>query len=626
MRLYSGTVSEFVEDAAHNRIAEKLKSAFIDHFRFAPSPSEISSWRNSLRAVSLVAERAKLLDNGILLEYQLPSTSRRLDCLFTGRDDKRAANAIIVELKQWETAAESEGDHVLTFVGGAKRDVLHPSAQVGGYCQYLNDSHTAFATGSDPIGLTACSYLHNYTLQKEDSLLAPKFSRLLQDYPIYSAEDSEKLINDLHFLLGAGEGPAILERIEKSKYRPSKKLLEHVSKVVDGRPEYVLLDEQLIAFDQVIAAARRSRQSNAKSIILIVGGPGTGKSVIALNLMAQLARDGYTSHYATGSKSFTETLREIVGPRAGSLVKYFNSYTELERDALDVIICDEAHRLRKTSSNQFTPAARRTGKAQIDEVVDVAKTAVFFIDDRQLVRPAEIGSTDLIRATASKFGASIHEVTLQAQFRCGGSDGFIQWVNNTLEIDRTPTVLWNLSEPFEFRIFDSPKALDEAIRGKLEQGNKARITAGFCWPWSEPVEGGQLVNDVKLPGFERPWNAKPDAGRLAAGIPKSSLWAYKAGGENQVGCIYTAQGFEFDYVGVIFGQDLVYRPGIGWIGQNQNSYDTVVKRSGAHFAELVKNTYRVLLTRGMKGCYVFFADKETETFFRSRTERLPASG
>jgi uncharacterized protein len=77
---------------------------------------------------------------------------------------------------------------------------------------------------------------------------------------------------------------------------------------------------------------------------------------------------------------------------------------------------------------------------------------------------------------------------------------------------------------------------------------------------------------------------------------------------------------KFDYVGVIFGPDLVYRPGQGWLGQKQHSYDTVVKRSGDDFTKLVKNVYRVLLSRAMKGCYVYFMDKETETFVRSRME------
>jgi DUF2075 family protein len=245
---------------------------------------------------------------------------------------------------------------------------------------------------------------------------------------------------------------------------------------------------------------------------------------------------------------------------------------------------------------------------------------VFFIDDRQVVRPDEIGSADLIRSVAKANRAELHEIKLEAQFRCSGSDAFIQWIENTLEIDRTPTVLWNLEDPFEFRIMTSPAALDEAIRQKLADGFKARLTAGFCWPWSPPKEDGALVEDVTVGEFRRPWNAKPEARRLAKGIPRAPLWAYSPGGENQIGCIYTAQGFEFDYVGVIFGDDLIYRIGKGWIGQRQCSEDTVVKRAGDQFMNLVKNTYRVLLTRGLKGCFVYFKDKETEGFFRTRTE------
>jgi len=129
-----------------------------------------------------------------------------------------------------------------------------------------------------------------------------------------------------------------------------------------------------------------------------------------------------------------------------------------------------------------------------------------------------------------------------------------------------------------------------------------------------------LVEDVLIGGFRRPWNARPDARHLAPGIPKAPLWAYKAGGERQVGCIYTAQGFEFDYAGVIFAADLKYRSGIGWVGDSGKSFDSPVRNAGDRFTELVKNTYRVLLTRGMRGCYVCFLDKETEQFFRSRTE------
>ncbi len=292
-----------------------------------------------------------------------------------------------------------------------------------------------------------------------------------------------------------------------------------------------------------------------------------------------------------------------------------------EPDILDVLVCDEAHRLRATAGNRYTPAANRTGKSQIQELIDASRCTVFFIDDKQVVRPDEVGSAALVREAAKANKSPIYEIRLQAQFRCGGSDGFIQWVNNTLEIERTPTVLWNSAQQFEFKVMSSPEELDAAIRDKLAAGNKARLMAGFCWPWSDPTPDGKLMDDVLVGDFRRPWNAKPDATHLAKGIPKSPLWAYEAGGENQVGCIYTAQGFEFDYAGVIFGADLVYRSGKGWVGQVSNSQDSVVKRSGEKFLDLVKNTYRVLLTRGMKGCYVYFADKETEQFVRSRTER-----
>ena len=147
------------------------------------------------------------------------------------------------------------------------------------------------------------------------------------------------------------------------------------------------------------------------------------------------------------------------------------------------------------------------------------------------------------------------------------------------------------------------------------------MTAGFCWSWSQPERDGALVEDVIIGDFKRPWNAKPDAKKLAKGIPKAPLWAYDPNGINQVGCVYTIQGFEFDYVGIIFGKDLVYNFGTQrWEGHPEHSEDPTVKRSKDRFTDLVKNTYRVLLSRGMKGCYVYFMDKDTENFFKSRIE------
>jgi hypothetical protein len=364
--------------------------------------------------------------------------------------------------------------------------------------------------------------------------------------------------------------------------------------------------------------AKKSIKSKKDVAIIVKGGPGTGKSVIALNVMAELSKMGKNVHYATGSKAFTETLRKIVGTRASQQIKYFNSYSTQPKKSLDVLICDEAHRIRITSNNRFTPKSRRSSCTQTEELFDVAKILVFFIDDKQVVRPAEIGNSREIYEFAARRGIKTYEIELSAQFRCQGSDGFVNWVNHTLQIEETANTVWVPTDLFDFQIFDSPEELEASIKKQVDNGNTGRVTAGFCWEWSDPDSSGNLLDDVVIGDFQRPWDAKPGAGRLAKGIPSASLWAHDPNGINQIGCVYTAQGFEFDYVGVIFGKDLVYRKDRGWIGQKEESHDAMVKRSKEQFSEFIKNAYRVLLTRGIKGCYVYFMDDETRHYFESR--------
>lgn len=621
MRLYSGNTVQFIEDTVRNQIAEKLRAAYFTHFHYNPAHSELNAWRNSLRAFSLVLEHGGLTDHGIIVEYQLPLTSRRLDCLVCGRDADRADHAVIVELKQWDKCEPSDTDDtVLTWVGGAKREVLHPSVQVGQYAFYLQDFHSAFYE-PPTISLSACSYLHNYTPLASDELYNARFHNALATWPLFNADDYTDLDRFLKNRLQGGEGMDVLSRIEQSKIRPSKKLMDHVAEVIKGKPEYVLLDEQLVVYQRVLACAREGFHDRRKTVVLVKGGPGTGKSVIAMNLLGDLLTRGYNTQYVTGSRAFTETLRRAIGIRGSAQFKYFNSYTDAEENAVDILVADEAHRIRESSNNRFTPQNARRNQPQIDELFKVAKVAVFFIDDAQIVRPGEVGSSDLIRKSASRFDCRFHEYQLEAQFRCSGSDAFVNWIDNTLGIRRTANVIWEQKEEFDLRIFDSPAELDQAIRERAKAGYSARMTAGFCWPWSDPQNDGKLIEDVVIGDFRRPWNAKPEARRLAAGIPKAVHWAYEPTGIDQVGCVYTAQGFEFDYIGVIFGLDLTYDlDKQQWVGDPKKSFDTIVRRSRANFDMFVKNTYRVLLSRGIKGCYVYFMDKNTERFVRSRME------
>ena len=622
MRLYAGSSGQFVEDTVLNQIAGKLKNAFFSHYRHNPHQAEVNSWQNSLRAMAGILQYGDLLDHGVLLEYQLPLTSRRLDFIVTGKGQSNADHAVIVELKQWEKCGPADGENeVATFVGGATREVLHPSAQVGRYRMYLSDTHTAFHEGDDPVSLAACAYLHNYPHDPDDVLYDPKFDGVLKNDPIFTMDEAPDLMGYLQERVCAGQGMEVLKRVEESRYRPSRKLMDHVGQVINGNSQYVLLDEQVVAYDKVRALAKKGFHDRRKTVIIIKGGPGTGKSVIAIKLMADLLLSGYNAHYATGSRAFTETLRNIIGNRGAVQFKYFNSYSAAQANEIDVLIADESHRIRKTSNSRFTAAALRSNLEQIEELLRAAKVCVFLIDDVQVVRPNEIGSVEYIRQHAQAMKCNIFEYELEAQFRCSGSDAFVNWIDNTLGIRRTANILWEGKESFDFEIFDSPYLLDGAITDKASQGHTARMTAGFCWEWSKPRTDGTLVEDVVIGDYRRSWNARPEASRLAKGIPKASLWAYHSGGIDQIGCIYTAQGFEFDYVGVIFGKDLLYRFGQQeWTEDRRQSHDTVVKRSGDKFLGLVKNTYRVLLSRGMKGCYVHFMDKETEHFFRSRME------
>jgi hypothetical protein len=624
MHLYSGSSIDFIDQTQRNQIAGRLSDRFFEHFRYRPPESEVRSWQNSLVRMASVMELGGLRDQGVIVEYQLPLTSKRLDVMLTGHGAGGVPGAVVVELKQWDKVTASPIDEcVETFVGARLRDVLHPSRQVGDYQQYLLDTHTAFTDGG--IVLRSCGYLHNLKRANAAELYDNRFDDLVRQWPSFTGDDIDELVPFLHATVGEGGGADPLGRVLEGRYRPHRRLLEHTAAVIRNEPVFTLLDEQRVAFNHVLSLVRAYQLGDRSTVVLVRGGPGTGKSLIAVNLLAEMAAQGYVAVHATGSKAFTENIRKVVGSRAAKQFVYFNSFASAEPRSIDLLVCDEAHRIRETSNNRFTKRERRSEQPQIDELLEAAKVSVFLIDDMQIVRPGEVGSTDLIREAAEARGVKVVEHELEAQFRCNGSDAYVQWVDNTLELRKTPTVLWERDDPFDFDVVDSPEELDDLVRARADEGYSARLVAGFCWPWSKPNDDGTLVKDVKVDGWSRAWNARPEGRRLAPGIPKSNFWASDPGGIDQVGCVYTAQGFEFDYTGVIWGRDLVYRFDEGWVGQPEFSQDSVVrrsaKRSPGEFTRLVKHTYRVLLTRGLLGCAIYFEDEQTRDFVLSRTER-----
>ena len=624
MHLYQGTSAQFIADAVQARLANQLADRFFQEFRYRPSPGEVNSWRNSLGAMAHVLQLADLTDQGILVELKLPLSSKRLDVLITGSNPTTGDAAVIVELKQWTAVGRSNiSECVAVDFGGREVDHLHPSRQVAQYQRYLQDTHPAFTDGA--IALDACAYLHYATYDPKSPLYHADFATLLATNPSFAGDQLDDFTGFLEARVVGPDDGSILDRVATTEFRPHKRLLDHVARMIRNEPVFTLLDEQQVAYNAIMDSVRVAGQNQQKVAFIVAGGPGTGKSVIAVNLVAEMAALGLRTLHVTGSKAFTENLRKLVGGRASALFKYFRDTANVA-EPMDVVILDEAHRIRTVSTSRFTPAKARSGKAQIDDILDASRVSVFFIDDLQVVRPGEVGSTDLIRESAAKRSLEVREFELQAQFRSNGSDSFIQWVDNTLELGRTPQVLWPMDDDFDFRIVGSIGELDRLIRGKAAEGATARLVAGFCWPWSDPDEQGNLEPDVRVGEWSMPWNAKSEARKLGPGIPKSDFWASAPEGIDQVGCVYTAQGFEFDYVGVIFGPDLVYRPmDGGWVGQRDQSSDRVVRRgvTDQEFTDFVKSTYRVLLTRGLRGCYVYFMDAPTRDFFLSRTERRP---
>lgn len=623
MKLYSGTTEEFSRDILENKLTDKLKSAYEAYYYRAANRGEATSWTNSLQYVKNAIELAALKDNMIVVEYELPYANRRIDCMLFG-EGTNDGNVVLLELKQWTKVSDCElENNVITYVGGANRIEAHPSFQVGGYHSYLKDFVEVFG-GEKPLNLSSIGYCHNYS-RTTDVLFSPKFESILRQFPLFSKEDVGKLAEYLKVRLERGNGLEVFNRFTSSKIGPSKKLLEHARRMIEGQRAFNLIEDQIAAYNAILDRAKKSNKLPKKSVIIVRGGPGTGKSVIALNVISELLSKKITVFHATGSAAFTTTMREIVGKRAAALFKYFNSFGTYKENQIDVLVCDEAHRIRKTSNSRYTKRESRSIRPQAEELVSAAKVSIFFIDDYQVVRPEEIGSTELIRETAKKFTDEIFEFELRTQFRCNGSDGYLNWLDNTLGVRETANLMLTTNERMDFRIFGSPKYLfEEIMRKNADKVNSARMVAGFCWPWSNPNPDGTLKEDVVIGDFRMTWEAKNDAARLAPGIPRAALWAYDPKGVTQMGSIYTIQGFEFDYVGVIFGKDLVHDATTKeWVGKPENSSDNIVRRDKPRFLQNVKNVYRVLMTRGMKGCYVYFMDKSTEDYFRARIETGP---
>jgi hypothetical protein len=596
-------------------VIEHMLEQVIYQMGHRPSASEVASWKRSIPVLAGDLVEAGLGDVEMLVEHHLPLTSQRADVVLAGAHPRTGEPSYVIsELKQWSEAHRWEGDPDLVEVPGAPGSPrTHPVKQVRGYCDYLLDF--ARALQDQPDAVAGAAYLHN--------AVQPERVEDLFQYPmdvrgrLFTGATRGQFLEFLQQRLAPGIGGApFADALINSKVAPSVQLLKVAADEVQSREQFTLIGDQVLAVDLVLHEVRNAHRADRKRAVIVTGGPGSGKSVIALSLLGELAREGRTVLHATGSRSFTQTLRRVAGyrePRVQKMFKYFNQFMTAEKNSLDVLILDEAHRIRDTSVDRYTPAAFRSGRPQIDELIAAARVPVFLLDENQVVRPGELGSVTQITAFCRSLGIETHVVELGSQFRCGGSEEYVQWVHRLLGLSNLGPATWDGDPQFTVAVADSPEQMEAFLATRQEEGFGARIAAGYCWPWSDPRPDGTLVPDVKIGSWARPWNVKGD--RRVGDAPPAPLWSIEDGGFGQVGCVYTAQGFEYDWSGVILGPDLVWREGRMVSDRSANKdpdFRNTKRVSDADFDRLVRNVYKVLLTRGMIGTVLYSTDPDTQ--------------
>ena len=576
--------------------------------------AEIKSWASSLIYMDRIMRDAEIPgDCGIAIEYQIPQTGKRIDFIISGQNENHLDCAMLIELKQWSEAKLTTKDSIVeTYVGGRIGEHTHPSYQAWSYATLLQGFNEVVYT--ENISLYPCAYLHNYV---EDNVIRNSFySEYITKAPVFLKNEAVKLRDFIKTHIKYGDRSNILFRIENGKIRPSKLLADSIGKMIKGNQEFVMIDDQKVVYENALALAKRASEKQ-KQVLIVQGGPGTGKSVVAVNLLVQLTKIGLLAQYVSKNAApravYEARLTGSIKPTViRNLFRGSGAFVETTNNEFDALIVDEAHRL-----NKFSGLFGNLGENQIKEIIAASKCSIFFIDEDQRVTLKDIGRKEEIEKWAYLANAAVTELELTSQFRCNGSDGYLAWLDNILEIRETANEEIDDID-YNFAVVDTPSELRDIIIEKNKINNRARMVAGYCWKW--PSKTDPAAFDIVFPeyDFKMKWNLTEDG----------STWIISPESVNQIGCIHTCQGLEVDYIGVIVGEDLIVRNGqiITDASKRASSdssvkgYKRILKENPTQAKEMIdlviKNTYRTLMTRGMKGCYVYFVDEETRLYFK----------
>ncbi|MER0448034.1 DUF2075 domain-containing protein [Streptomyces sp. Edi4] len=632
--------------SANTPLAERLIDEYSQRRGTPPSQGEVTSWNNSIPVVVRSLLDCGLDEVEVQIEVGLPHTNCAVDLVLCGQHPGTGADSYLaIELKQVRHATVDPACPIAVDLGfGDGKNKLHPVRQVQRYCEYMV-RYLSHLHGQDR--LTGVALLHN----ARDADVEALFELPETEHGfLYTLDDLARFRRVLTSKFAAASGRRAARALEKCRRKPLLKVIDVARErsVVGGG--LTLLDEQYVAVDRITRHLEKTARFSSfdvglfydpdrahspapdpspKRVYILRGGPGSGKSAVALELQRALGLKGRETVLASGSHAYTETLRQIMlstarqgqvahkRRAANRLYQYFNSFTDTPPDSIDVLICDEAHRMRRSSTHQWMPKELRDDdRPQATEVIRAAKVPIFLLDDHQSIRPDEVGTADYLKKLAEENGCRVEVTDLEGTFRAGGSKRYQRWVQQLLGLDTSDPVGWRPDGRMALTVADSPKEMEEFIRAQGLAGATARITAGFCWPWSNPT-GTQLVDDVVIGDWRMPWNVKPR--HKVPHAPVADLWSTDARGIDQVGCVYTAQTFEYDWNGVIIGPDLLFRDGkftVNGAASRDPAFRGLVDVDDAIVTRCVRNAYHVLLTRGVIGTVVYAVDPETHNALR----------
>ena len=618
MLVYNDTKSQFVSDVKGGFIEDKIKSCIRQKGLNAGRDNEYESWHNSMQFMRNIVDDQEIDDNvRVAIEYNIPLTQKRVDFIISGSDKRGNDNVVIVELKQWKEA-EIVDDYmhhsVKANVGRIGNIVAHPSYQAYSYARTIYNYCQAVVDNS--INLAPCAYLHNYKPEKKYVLEAPIYKEWTDEAPFFIKNQVAEFNEFVKkFVTRCSSKGDLLYYIDNGRIKPTKALQDTLVSMVEGNKEFVLLDEQIVIYDICLKTMSQCLSDGKKRTIVIQGGPGTGKSVLAVNLLMEFLKRDLNTSYVTKNSAPREAFLSIL---TNSNVKKMVDIKQLFRspfnlascpqNVYDCLIVDEAHRLVKKMYGDWS------GENQVKESINASLLSIFMLDENQAVTTKDIGSIDEIKYWCDQLNSQmiLNESThLTSQFRCNGSSAYIQFIDQLLQRTDESVDIDFTEMDYDFRVFDDPNEMRNELRKKNDINNKARMVAGYCYDWN--VKNGRGDYDIYLPNdFKAKWNLAND-----------KIWAINPNSFEEVGCIHTAQGLEFDYVGVIIGKDLTYDVSTEKIKTNQTAISTDDKSSGirslrdnekAH--KLILNTYKTLLTRGQKGCYVYCEDKALADYIR----------